>query len=151
MLREVWLNIGIEKINTHKGVMVKALLDSSVTEIFMDKKTAARHGFRLQKLERSITIRNVDGTNNSGGAITHQVECNMFYKGHIERMRMDVCDLGKIEVILGMPWLVAYNPEINWETEEVKMTRCLPLCGRRSQKKEKVKRIATEEEEKIVR
>jgi len=151
MLREVWLNIGIEKINTHKGVMVKALLDSSVTEIFMDKKTAARHGFRLQKLERSITIRNVDGTNNSGGAITHQVECNMFYKGHIERMRMDVCDLGKIEVILGMPWLVAHNPEINWETEEVKMTRCLPLCGRRSQKKEKVKRIATEEEEKIVR
>ena len=151
MLREVWLNIGIEKINTHKGVMVKALLDSSVTEIFMDKKTAARHGFRLQKLERSITIRNVDGTNNSGGAITHQVECNMFYKGHIERMRMDVCDLGKIEVILGMPWLVAYNPEINWETEEVKMTRCLPLCGRRRQKKEKVKRIATEEEEKIVR
>jgi len=30
------------------------------------------------------------------------------------------------------------------------MTRCPPLCGRRSQKKEKVKRIAIEEEEKIV-
>jgi len=30
------------------------------------------------------------------------------------------------------------------------MTRCLPLCGGRSQKKEKVKRIAIEEEEKIV-
>jgi len=28
--------------------------------------------------------------------------------------------------------------------------RCSPLCDRRSQKKEKVKRIATEEEEKIV-
>jgi len=23
-----------------------------------------------------------------------------------------------------------YNPEINWETGEVKMTRCPPLCGR---------------------
>jgi len=30
------------------------------------------------------------------------------------------------------------------------MTRCLPLCGGRSQKREKVKRIATEEEEKII-
>jgi len=30
------------------------------------------------------------------------------------------------------------------------MTRCPPLCGGRSQKKEKVKRIATEKEEKIV-
>jgi len=33
---------------------------------------------------------------------------------------------------------------------EVKMMRCPPLCGRKSQKREKVKRIVTEEEEKIV-
>jgi len=28
ILRELWLNIGIEKINTYEGIMVKALLDS---------------------------------------------------------------------------------------------------------------------------
>jgi len=150
MLREVWLNIGVEKIDTHEGVMIKALLDSSATGMFMDRQMAARHGFKLQKLERLLVVRNVDSTNNSGGAITHQVECNVFYKGHMERMRMDICDLGKTEVILGMPWLAAHNPEINWETGEVKMTRCPPLCGGRSQKREKVKRIVTEEEEKIV-
>jgi len=49
-----------------------------------------------------------------------------------------------------IPWLVAHNPEINWEMEEVKMTRCPLLCGGRSQKREKVKRVATKEEEKIV-
>ena len=74
----------------------------------------------------------------------------MFYKGHVERMRMDVCNLGKTEVILGMPWLAAHNPEINWEIGEVKMTRYPPLCGRKSQKKERIKRVATEEEKKIV-
>jgi len=150
MLREVWLNIGVEKVDMHEGIMIKALLDSGATGMFMNRQTAARHGFKLQKLERPLVIRNVDGTNNSGEAITHQVECNVFYKGHMERMRMDVCDLGKTEVILGMPWLVAYNPEINWETGEVKMTRCPPLYGGRSQKKEKVKRLKTEEEEKII-
>jgi len=153
MLREVWLNIGVEKINTHKGVMIKALLDSGATGMFMDRQTAARHGFKLQKLERPLMVKNVDGTANSGGAITHQVECNVFYKGHMERIRMDVCDLGKTEVILGMPWLAAHNPEINWETEEVKMTRCPPLYGGKSQKskkKEKIKMMVTEEEEKIV-
>jgi len=150
ILREVWLNIGVEKIDMHEGIMIKVLLDSGATGMFMDRQTATRHGFKLQKLERPIAIRNVDGTNNSGGAIMYQVECNVFYKGHVERMRMDVCDLGKTEVILEMPWLVAYNLEINWETGEVKMTRCLPLCGGKSQKKEKVKRVATEEEEKIV-
>jgi len=152
MLREVWLNIGVEKINTHKGVAVKALLDSGTTEMFMDNRTAAKHGFMLQKLERSIMVRNVDGTNNSGGAITHQVEANVYYKGHVERMRMDVCDLGKIEVILGMPWLQAHNPEINWETGEVKITRCPPLYGRtRPRGVKKGKRVATLEEEKIIR
>jgi len=83
--------------------MVKALLDNGVMEMFMDRQMAARHGFKLQKLERPIAVRNVDSTNNSGGAITYQVEYNVFYKGHVERIRMDVCDLGKTEMILGMP------------------------------------------------
>jgi len=113
MLREVWMNIGVEKINMHEGIMIKVLLDSGTTGMFMDRQTAARHGFKLQNLDRLIAVRNVDGTNNSRGAITHQVEYNVFYKGHVERMRMDVCDLGKTEVILGMPWLAAHNPEIN--------------------------------------
>jgi len=64
----------------------------------------------------------VDGTGNSGGSITHEVEVNLYFKGHVERVRMDLCDLGKTEVILGMPWLQAHNPEIDWEKEEVKMT-----------------------------
>ena len=37
MLREVWLNIGVEKIDTHEGMMIKALLDSSATGMFMDR------------------------------------------------------------------------------------------------------------------
>jgi len=32
-----------------------------------------KHGFRLQKLERPVVVRNVDRTNNSGEAIIHQV------------------------------------------------------------------------------
>ena len=84
------------------------------------------------------------------------MEINIYYKGYIERIRMDVCDLGKTEVILGMLWLQTHNPEINWETGEVKMTRCPPLCGRVVLKKEEKKvkrrkRVATLEEEIIVR
>jgi len=102
MLREVWLNIEVEKVDMHEGVMVKALLDSGMTGMFMNKKMAAKHGFRLQKLERPVAVRNIDGTNNSRGAITHQVEVNVYYKSYVERMRIDVCDLEKTDVILGM-------------------------------------------------
>jgi len=55
--------VGVEKLDTHEGVTVKALLDNSAMGIFMDKRMAARHGFKLQKLERPIIVRNVDGTN----------------------------------------------------------------------------------------
>ena len=135
MLREEWLNIGVEKIDTHEGVPVKVLLDSSTTEMFMDRKIAARYRFRLQKLEKPVVVRNVDGTNNSAGAITHQVEANMYYKNHVERIQIDMCDLGKTDVILGMPWLQVHNLEINWKIGEVKMMRCPPLCGRNTKLK----------------
>jgi len=129
-LREVWMNVGIEKVDTHEGRTVKALLDSGATGLFMSKSLAQKGGYRLIKLDRPLQVRNVDGTGNSRGAITHEVEVNMFYKGHVERVRMDVCELGKTDVILGMLWLAAHNPEIDWEKGEVKMTRCPPLCGK---------------------
>ena len=97
------MNIEIEKIDTHEGVAVKVLLDSGATGMFMDKRTVAKHRFMLKELEKPIMVRNVDGTDNSGGAIIHQVEANVYYKGHVERVRMDVYNLGKTEVILGMP------------------------------------------------
>jgi len=100
ILKKVWLNIGIERMDTHKGITVKVLLDNGTTGMFMDRKMVARHGFKLQKLERPVMVRNVDGMNNSTGAIIHQVEVNMHYKNHIERIRMDIYDLEKTEVIL---------------------------------------------------
>ena len=99
------MNIGVEKVDTHKDITVKVLLDSGMTGMFINKKIAAKHGLRLQKLERPVTVRNVDGTNNSGGAITHQVKVNVYYKNHIGRMRMDVFNLGRTDIILGMLWL----------------------------------------------
>jgi len=95
----------------------------------------------------------VDGTVNAEGAIMYQVECNMFFKGHMERARMDVCNLGKTEIILGMLWLAAHNPEIDWEKKKVKITCYLPICGRRKQgKKEKeVKKVEKNEDKEMLK
>ena len=58
-------------MNIHKSMTVKMLLDSSTTGMFMDRKMTARNGFKLQKLKKPVVVRNVDGTNNSRGAIIH--------------------------------------------------------------------------------
>ena len=112
-LRKVWLKVGLEKLESHEGVAVKALLDSGATGLFMDTTFAKEKGFKIEKLKKPLLVRNVDGTANAGGAIMHQVECNMFFKGHVKRARMDVYNLGKTELILGILWLVAHNPEID--------------------------------------
>ena len=74
----------------------------------------------------------------------------------MERMKMDVCDLEKANIILEILQLQVHNPDINWETEEVKMMRYPLICGRNKKEKEnrkikKEKRIAILEEKKIVR
>ena len=153
LLREVWMKMGLEKLENHKGIAVRALLDSGATGLFMNMTFAREKGFKMEKLRNPLLVRNVDGTVNAGGAIMHQVECNMFFKGHVERVRMDVCNLGKMEMILGMPWLTAHNPEIDWEKGEVKITRCPPICGKKKQeeKEKEIKKVEKDEDEETVK
>ena len=65
---------------------------------------------------------------------------------------------------MGMPWLRRYNPEIDWKTGEVKMTRCPDECGKKwktgrqmkpgwkkqEEREEKERRKPTIEEERII-
>ena len=152
-LREVWLKVGLEKLESHEGIAVKVLLDSRVTGLFMDTTFAKEKGFKMEKLKKPLLVRNMDGTANAGEAITHQVECNIFFKGYMKRARMDVYNLEKIELILGMPWLVAHNPEIDWKKGEVKMMHCPPICRRRKQevKEKKVRKTEKDRNEEVLK
>jgi len=147
------MKVGLEKLESHEGIAVKALLDSGATGLFIDTTFAREKGFRMERMKNPLLVKNMDRTVNVGGAIMHQVKCNIFFKGHVERVRMDVCNLGKTEVILGMPWLAAHNPEIDWEKGEVKMTRCSSIYGKRNQeeKKKKVKKIEKDEDKETLR
>jgi len=48
-LREMWMQIGVEKIDTHEGISVKALLDSGATDLFMSQKYAERGELQIDK------------------------------------------------------------------------------------------------------
>jgi len=80
------MNVGIERIDTHKGRTVRTVLDSGAAEMFMSQTLAQKGGYGLIKLNQPIQVRNIDDTGNSGGTITYEVEVNMFYKGHVERV-----------------------------------------------------------------
>ena len=129
-LREVTVKIGLEKVDTQEGITVEALLDSGATELVMSLEFAKKQGFKLKRLERPINVRNVNGSFNKEGLIENTVEVNIYYQRHKERTEIDVIGGQKWTVILGILWLARHNPEIDWRTEKVKISRCLEECSK---------------------
>ena len=129
-LREVMVKIRLERVDIQEGITVEALLDSGAIGLVMSLKFVRKQGFKLKKLERPMNVRNVDRSLNKEGPIEHTVEVNIYYQGHREKMEIDVIKGQKWMVILGMLWLAYHNPEIDWRTGEVKMTRCPEECGK---------------------
>ena len=85
---------------------------------------------RKKKLERPIYIRNIDGTFNHKRPIEYTVEMKSFYRGHKERTEINMIGDQKCSIILEIPQLIYYNPEINWKTGKVKIMRCSDKCGK---------------------
>jgi len=79
MLRKVIVKIGLERIDTQKGITMEALLDSEATELVMSSEFAKKQWFKLKKIERSIYIRNVNSFFNKEESIEHTVEVNIYY------------------------------------------------------------------------
>ena len=131
LLREVMVKIGLKQEEEEEGVVTEALLDSGATGLVMSEEFARRHKFKRTKLEKLVYVRNVDSMLNYAGPIVDTVKVEIFFKGHKERTEIDVIGRQKWSVILGMLWLEHHNPEIDWKTGEVKMTRCPDECGKK--------------------
>ena len=97
-LREVTVEIGLERIDTQEEIIVEALLDSRKTGLVMSSEFAKRQGFKLKKLKRPMNVRNMDRSLKKKGPIKHTVEVNIYFKGHRKRT--------EINVIRGQNWMV---------------------------------------------
>ena len=119
------LKVEIETMDTAEKKSVSALVDCGATGEFIDRHYAKSSCFNLIKLTQPIPVCNVNSTLNKAGSITEVVSLILYYKNHSERTTFAVCGLGKQKLILGHSWLWKHNPEIDWVTQEVKMSRCL--------------------------
>ena len=72
--------------------MVEALLNSGVIGLVMSSEFAKRQGFKLNKIEKPIYVRNVNRTFNKEGPIENTVEVNIYYQRHKEMMEIDMIE-----------------------------------------------------------
>ena len=92
MLREVIVNIGLEKIDTQKEVTIEALLDNSIIVLVMSLEFARKQRFKLKKIEELIYVRNLNRIFNKKRPIENTVEVSIFYKKYKKRMEIDIID-----------------------------------------------------------
>ena len=79
VLREIMVKIGLERINTQKGVIVKVLLNSRVTELVISSEFTEEQVFKLKKIEKPIYVRNMYSSFNKEELIKYIVEVNIHY------------------------------------------------------------------------
>ena len=123
-------SIRIRVTIVHKGkpIEVIALVDSGAEGNYMNDKFVLKHGIETHKLNPPIYVTNVDGTFNQQGIMTQAATVRMEIGTHLEDIECAVTNIGKHDMLLGMDWLMAHNPEINWTHSTISFSRCPKEC-----------------------
>jgi len=111
-------------MDTSKLHSVEALLDCGATKSLIDRDFIRLKGMNTWTLSHNILVFNVNSSPNEAEQIFKVVDVVLHYKTYSERMLLAISGLGKQSLILGYDWLKNHNPKIDWEKEEVEMTRC---------------------------
>ena len=113
---------GIVGKTNRERFTVTALLDSGCTRTVIDKKFAKEKDLLIHKLPIPIPVYNADGTFNDGGSISEFTILELQIGEHREQIAMALSSLSTHDIFLGHDWLKKHNPEINWQTQEIKFT-----------------------------
>jgi hypothetical protein len=123
------VDMEIESTDTMVKQCTQTLIDCSATGCFIDIEWAKLNNIPTHPLTKLIPVYNVDGAANDASAITDIANVILRYENHSECMQLAVTCLEKQSPIFGYNWLKNHNPEINWQTKDVKMSCCPIQCS----------------------
>ena len=132
------LRIPVKILVNNQIIETTAIIDCGTTGSFIDPELMKQTNFPLRKLDRPVKAYNMDrttnskgnmdGTTNSKGNIIWETNVDLQFPKHRENVKLMVLNLGRKQIILGMPWLKKWNPDIDWISKRISIPR---LIGRR--------------------
>lgn len=102
--------------------MSSAFVDSEAADNFIDIILAKSWKITLVALQNELTLTSLDNKSLGSGQITH---CTIPITVDLPRITVfSIIVTPEFPVILGYPWLVSHNPQIDWPTSRFAGRRC---------------------------
>src|SRR5258707_3129275 len=123
------IQVKLTSLTSLASVSTSALLDSRATGMFINWSFVQKHQLETTPLPQPILVCNVNSSPNENGSVMEEVHVTLCFGRHSERAHLAVANLGQQMVIIGHSWLTLHNPEVDWVSQKVSMTRCPPSCN----------------------
>ena len=104
------------QINSLKAL---TLIDSGAIGVFMHSTFAKQCKAVVQCKVTPREVHVIDGRVINSSLITHQAQVELIIGSHREILLADITNNDKYACILGMPWLICYDPTICWSQKKV--------------------------------
>jgi len=122
---KVRIDLNRRQFNAH------VLLDSGAEGIYCNTSFIKKYSIPTHAVDHPVYPINVDGTLNKQGAMRYAAILRMGMSvdpNHWETVKVAITNIGQNEILLGMDWLRAHNPSIDWGAKTIKFDCCPPYC-----------------------
>ncbi|QRW17416.1 Retrotransposable element Tf2 protein [Rhizoctonia solani] len=109
-----------------KAETIEVLIDSGATSSFLHPCTAESLRLPLIDLPLPCTVTMLDGSSPQAGKIWKKAVLTFTYDGKKMTETFLICNTGSHAAILGLKWLDAHNPEIDWNTRTLSFPHTPP-------------------------
>ena len=106
-----------------KIIRTQALIDSGAGGVFINPQFARKEGLPISPLVNTIRTYNVDGTHNVQGDIKEETFCCIEMNGVSIMQRFFHIGMANETIIIGLPWLKQFNPQIDWVKSTINIPR----------------------------
>ncbi|GAA5875060.1 hypothetical protein JCM1840_001753 [Sporobolomyces johnsonii] len=119
-------------IQTVKNALARCLVDCGTLGRLISPSFVAAHCFCQSLLPTPIDI--FDVTNCPLDSIKSFVHAKLVLgddplNQHVEEVDLFVCNIGSVDLVLGLPWLAEHNFAVDWASRSVRFNHCPERCS----------------------
>ncbi|XP_060114520.1 EF-hand calcium-binding domain-containing protein 6 [Heteronotia binoei] len=103
-----------------RWIFVHAMLDSGAACCYMDHLFAKKHGIPIREKKTPALVEVVDSRLLRSGPVRHETQpLALWVQQHQGEQTFDLSRMPRFPVILGLSWLQAHNPHVDWVQREL--------------------------------